>query len=50
MVRPSGFFKSRNEKELRSLKAERSHAEIAKIVLVSRNTTDFAIVTLYPAT
>lgn len=51
VVRPSGFCRGRDEKEVKGLEVERCQAaEIVKTVWVSRNTTGFAILTFYPAT
>lgn len=46
MVRPSGFYKGRDEKEVKGFEAERTQAEeIVKSASVSRNTVGFAILT-----
>lgn len=50
VVRPSGIYKGKDEKELRGLEAERSQAEVSKTVLASRNASDFSVLTLYRAT
>lgn len=50
MVRPSGIYKGKDEKELRGLEAERSQAEVSNTVLASRNASDFSVLTLYRAT
>lgn len=49
VVRPSGFYKGRDEKEVKGIEAERSQAqEIVKTVC--RNMIGFALLTLYPST
>lgn len=50
VVRTSGIYKGKDEKELRGLEAERSQAEVSKTVLASRNASDFSVLTLYRAT